>query len=317
MDAPFSTPILFLIFNRPDTTLEVFEEIRKVRPAKLYVAADGPRANRPDEVAKCLETRAVISKVDWPCEVITLFREGNLGCKRAVSSAITWFFEQVEEGIILEDDCLPSPTFFTYCATLLEHYRYDERIMHIGGDGLDNGISYGDGSYYISPFPLIWGWASWRRAWNLYDVDMASYPRFKEMDKIADIFPEVTYQKIWLSSFDDIYSGKIDSWDYQWSYAVFSNGGMALVPNCNLISNIGFREDATHTITDSHRSARPRFDIPQIVHPTFIIPDKKAIAWNMLHNFFTKPKESPLERFALYRFVRSVYGKIRSLLGLN
>ncbi|CAN5454137.1 hemolytic protein HlpA [soil metagenome] len=318
MSVPLQTPILFLIFNRPDTTLEVFGEIRKAQPAKLYIAADGPRANRPEEAEKCREARSIVNLVDWPCEVVTLFREENWGCKKAVSSSITWFFEQVEEGIVLEDDCLPSPTFFTYCAELLERYRHDDRVMHITGDGQVNNIQYGEGSYYFSPFPLIWGWASWRRAWKHYDVTMASYPTFRELNKIADLFPQENYQKMWTAKFDDLHSGRIDTWDYQWIYAVMSRRGLGIIPNVNLITNIGFREDATHTtVAGAHLSAKPRTDMPKIVHPKFMIPNREAIVWIMIYCFFIKEYNPPLEKYAAYRFARSIYGGVRIGLGLN
>jgi hypothetical protein len=173
-----NTPVLFLIFNRPNTTEQVFEAIAKAKPRCLFVAADGPRTDKEGEAEKCQAVRDIIKRVDWDCEVKTLFREQNLGCKEAVSSAITWFFEQVEEGIILEDDCLPSDSFFSFCAELLEKYRDDKRIMMISGDNFQDGIQRGDASYYFSSVPWIWGWATWRRAWRLYDREMQTFPSF-------------------------------------------------------------------------------------------------------------------------------------------
>ena len=156
------SPVLFLVFNRPDTTLRVFSEIRKAQPKKLYIAADGPRAERPNEDLLCQQTLDIFKKIDWPCEIQTLFRKENLGCKEAVSSAITWFFEREEEGIILEDDCLPAPSFFRYCDTLLEKYRFDTRIRHIAGVNHHSGKRWGDASIFFANHTHVWGWASWR-----------------------------------------------------------------------------------------------------------------------------------------------------------
>lgn len=243
----FNTPILFIIFNRPDVTGLVFDEIRKVQPKQLFIAADGPRVNRPSDVELCHETRSIINQIDWPCEVKTLFREQNLGCGKAVSSAISWFFGEVEEGIILEDDCLPHPTFFNYCQDLLEHYRHDSKVMHIGGVNFQNGNKRGEESYYFSAVSHVWGWASWRRAWNLYNFNVSDFYTFVREEKIYDYFPNQKLGLHWLQNFKSMYYHVIDTWDHQWSYSIMNNGGVSIIPNTNLISNIGFREDATHT----------------------------------------------------------------------
>lgn len=317
MSASLKTPVLFLIFNRPDTTAEVFEAIRKARPEKLFVAADGPRAHKEGEAEKCAETRAIVDSVDWPCQVTKLYREDNLGCKKAVSGGITWFFEQVEEGIILEDDCLPSASFFSFCEAMLKKYRNNENIMHITGDGMAEGMSYGDGSYFYSPFSMIWGWATWRRAWKHYDVAMAHYPSFKQKNIIADIFPEENYQKMWTDKFDEIYSGKIDTWDYQWGFALLANRGLGIIPNTNLITNIGFREDATHTTVDSHLAMKPSKEMDEIVPPEFMIPNRAGIAWIMLNSHFTKAYDRPIEKMNAYQLLRNLYGQFRNAIGLN
>ncbi|OUC08639.1 hemolytic protein HlpA-like protein, partial [Litorilinea aerophila] len=163
------TPVIFLIFNRPDTTAQVFAEIAKARPRRLLVVADGPRPHRPDDVEKCSATRAVIERVDWPCEVSCDFAEENLGGRRRISSGLTWAFSQVEAAIVLEDDCLPHPTFFPFCEELLNRYCHDERIMAITGDNFQFGRSRTKYSYYFSRYFHSWGWATWRRAWQHYD----------------------------------------------------------------------------------------------------------------------------------------------------
>lgn len=272
-----TTPILFLIFNRPDTSYTVFDSIRKAKPLQLYVAADGPRKNNDNDSLKCLQTRAVIN-VDWDCEVHYLFRDENLGCKQAVSQAISWFFDQEEQGIILEDDCLPHPSFFQYCETLLEYYKNENRVMLISGDNFQNGKIRGDASYYFSNYPHIWGWASWRRAWKHYDVDMKSYPKFVEENRITAIFKKNRAQRYWLNKLDKSYKQKINTWDYQWTYTIWNQAGATILPNVNLISNIGFQTGGTHTnIADKDMANLPTSEITfPLLHPTEIAINDSA-----------------------------------------
>jgi hypothetical protein len=284
------TPILFIIFNRPDTTERVFEEIKKQRPQYLYIAADGPRINKEGEAEKCEQTRKILEKIDWDCEVKTLFRENNHGCKNAVSSAITWFFENVEEGIILEDDCLPSQSFFKYCEEILEKYRHDERIMHISGE---NPVSkeFGDGSYYFTKTAHIWGWASWRRAWKLYDVEMKSYPEFVKNNKIKEVFDKDYHRKYWLKVFNRVIEGKINTWDYQWMYTLYTNNGFSIIPNKNMISNIGFNTEATHTSEcNTNLANRPAFEIDEIIHPSEVKQNNETLDLIMKERFNLYPR---------------------------
>ena len=281
------TPVLFLIFNRPDTTALVFEEIRKAAPLRLYVAADGPRRNKDNEAELCEKTRAILKNVDWPCEIKSLFREENLGCKKAVSSALDWFFRSETEGIILEDDCLPHFDFFSFCSDMLARYREDERIMHIAGINFQFGRTVGQGSYYFSRINHIWGWASWRRAWEHYDVDMKAYPSFKQQYLIKNIFRQSRIQKFWINVFDKLTSGKIDTWDYQWAFAMWINSGLSIIPNKNLVSNIGFETGGTHAKDKGNIYANiPRVPLRKIIHPEFIIDDIAADerTLNMMHN---------------------------------
>jgi hypothetical protein len=273
----FNTPILFLIFNRHDTTERVFQQIRAVQPRQLFVSADGPRLQKPEEYQKCAETRHIIEKVDWPCEVKTNFSEVNLGCRKAVSSGINWFFTYVTEGIILEDDCLPDISFFLFCETLLEYYRNNERIMHIGGANFQDGNTRGDGSYYFSNISHIWGWATWKRAWTLYDVHMKSYSEQIKQKILPRLIPDPSTCNYWKKNFDLVYENKKDTWDFQWQYAITMNNGLAIIPNHSLISNIGFDRNATHTIDNFHTLAnRPTSSITLINHPALIVPDLSA-----------------------------------------
>jgi hypothetical protein len=240
------SPVLFLIFNRPDTTKKVFEVIKRNKPQKLYIAADGPRNEKLGEKEKCKETRKVIEKVDWKCEVRRLYRNENLGCKKAVSGAINWFFENEDQGIILEDDCLPSDSFFKYCEVLLNKYKNDKQIYSISGDNFQPERKYKD-SYYFTRYPHCWGWATWKRAWKQYDVDMADWEKIKISQAFIDTFPTKTEYYYWKLLLDRMYKGKIDTWDYQWAYTLFKNHGYAIGPSVNLVKNIGFGEEATHT----------------------------------------------------------------------
>ncbi len=246
--------VLFIIFNRPDFTKNVFEAIRKAKPQKLFIAADGPRDNKAGEEELCNETRKIATMVDWPCEVRTLFRERNLGCGKAVSGAISWFFENVEEGIILEDDCLPDVSFFSFCKELLEKYRDSQNIFMIsGGNYLPKHLLPG-GSYHFSRVPHIWGWATWRRAWKKYDFEMTDFPSFSKNYEIKNIWSDKNTQEYFMERFKEVYKGQLDTWDYQWNYCIWKNNGISISPNYNLISNIGFGS-GTHTLNKDDPSA--------------------------------------------------------------
>lgn len=271
------TPILFLIFNRPEETARVFEAVKQIQPKFLYVAADGARPDKPGEAELCEQTRKIIENVDWDCDVKTLFRDKNLGCKKAVSEGITWFFENVEEGIILEDDCLPSKSFFSYCEELLEKYRHDSRIMHISGENpIDKELC--SRSYYFSKIPHIWGWASWRRAWKQYDVEFQGFETFIKFNMIQNIFETKEAQEYWNKIFTRVKEGKINTWDYQWTYALFVNNALSINPTKNLVSNIGFGStDATHTSENAKCAEREIFEIGELNHPQFVCPSRQAI----------------------------------------
>jgi len=303
-----NTPILFIVFNRPDVTGIVFDEIRKAQPRQLFIAADGPRTNRPADFELCKETRAIVSQIDWPCEVKTLFREQNLGCGKAVSSAITWFFDQVEEGIILEDDCLPHPDFFIYCQDLLEKYRDNPKVMHIGGVNFQNGNKRGEGSYYFSAVSHVWGWASWRRAWKQYNFNISDFYTFVREEKIYNYFSNEILALHWLDTFKSMYNHAIDTWDHQWSYAILNKGGVSIVPNVNMITNIGFGENATHTNSANSVFARlKKYPIAfPLKHPQIVEIDKVADYY-----FFNDVDQMPLEPTSLFS---SLVSNLKSII---
>lgn len=272
-----TTPVLFLIFNRPDTTQKVFNAIRQAKPKQLFVAADGPREGKEVEKEKCKQVKRIVEQVDWDCEVETLFRDKNLGCKIAVSFAIDWFFKNVEEGIILEDDCLPSQSFFWFCQELLEYYQNDTRVMHISGDNFQFGRIRGEGSYYFSKYSHVWGWATWRRAWKHYDVNMKNFVKFKREGQINNIFNIEQQRSYWSKIFQLTYEGKIDSWGYIWTYTCFINNGLSVLPNVNLVSNIGFNRDSLHTKDENSIFSKMKTkEIMEIKHPKFVLTDREA-----------------------------------------
>lgn len=296
-----STPVAFLIFNRPDTTARVFEAIRRARPARLLVVADGPRPGRPGEERLCAEARAVIDGVDWPCEVLKNFAERNLGCKGRVSSGLDWVFTQVEEAIILEDDCLPHPGFFPFCEQLLERYRNDERVMMIGGTNyLLDSLAIPE-SYCFSRYFPIWGWASWRRAWSRYDIAMRDWAEFKARRGLDTYYSQRFMRNHVAAMFDAAHDNRIDTWDIQWFYSCLFSNGLCAIPRVNLISNIGLV--GTHTSGDTSNNLFPLFDIEvdDLRHPRQVSPN---LAYD--DEFFAKkfkPRAADL--------LRKAYGALR------
>lgn len=245
-----ATPILFLIFNRLDTTEQVLAAIRQVRPKQLFIAADGPRSARAGEGEVCEQVRNLVDAgIDWPCEVHRLYRKENMGCGLAVSTAIDWFFENVDKGIILEDDTLPDVTFFDYCQSLLNHYEEDERIMHISAMNLQCGIKRGNASYYFSRISGIWGWATWKRAWQKYSFDFSG----DSDNQIRDVLKRNLSDDVSVNYFFDAMiktkSRTIDTWDYQWVYTLFKHNAICVTPEYNLIQNLGFNSTGSHTFS--------------------------------------------------------------------
>lgn len=277
-DFKLATPVAFIIFNRPDTTERVFAEIARARPPKLLVVGDGPRANRQGEAEKVAATRAIIQRVDWDCEVLTNFSDVNLGCKKRVSSGIDWVFEQAEEAIILEDDCLPDPSFFRFCQEMLERYRTDQRIGMISGDNFQFGRRYGGDSYYFSKYVHIWGWATWRDRWTeSYDVTLAKWPRVRDEGRLVDMVGDAREAKYWGKIFERVYRGGIDTWDYQWVFANWVEGRLGILPTGNLISNIGFDQNATHTTGASDLANLPATPITfPLSHPLGVVRNIQA-----------------------------------------
>lgn len=280
-----NTPILFIIFNRPRCTARVFAAIRNARPRQLFIAADGPRQHVPADEERCRATREILSRIDWECEVKVLLRKRNLGCRVAVSSAITWFFQHVEDGIILEDDVVPSPEFYQYCHELLQRYRNEPRVMMISADNFQMGAQRGDSSYYFSRFAHIWGWATWRRAWRYYAPERTTLALLRHNNFFEKTFPLVSDQAYWLGCFKKTLQGEIDTWDYLWQMSIWSRDGLAISPNVNLASNIGFDEDATHTVRESRLAELPVGELGPLRHPDKVEPHGVADAFTQRYIF--------------------------------
>jgi hypothetical protein len=277
------TPVLLLTFNRLEPTKKVFESIRKIQPRSLYIASDGSRPNHPGETEKIDAVRSfLVESIDWPCQAKTLFREKNLGCRLAVSTAIDWFFSQETEGIILEDDCLPDPSFFFYAEELLERYRNDKRIMVISGNHFHGDEYRPQKSYLFSRYNHCWGWATWARAWQYYDHDMRLWPALRDSNWLLTVGDgSRKFQRYWTRIFDMAYSEQVNSWAYRWTFSCWSQSGLSILPAYNLVKNIGFNTDGTHTQNNSDwLSSLPvrELNMP-MSHPSEMIRDYVADSW--------------------------------------
>ncbi|MBD2260596.1 glycosyltransferase family 2 protein [Pseudanabaena sp. FACHB-2040] len=281
-------PVALLIFNRPETTQVVFDAIRQAKPSKLLVIADGPRLDKPNDLERCQQARDIVQKVDWDCELLTSFSDVNLGCKKRVYTGLSWVFSIVDRAIILEDDCCPHPSFFPYCAELLEYYRDDTRITSICGENAQFGREVTEYSYYFSRYFHGWGWATWRRAWQNYDIEMKLWPKAKNSKEFQSLFTDFWVERHWKNLFQDVYDGNISTcWDYQWIFNSFTQGGLSIIPQVNLISNIGFGANATHTYDQSSMFANVGthpIEFP-IHHNPLVIPNIEADCYEELTKF--------------------------------
>ena len=279
------TPLLLIVWRRPHHLRAVIDAIRPVAPTRLFVACDGANPERPGEAEDVAATRALIeSEIDWPCRIERLYSPENQGCRLGVSRGISWFFEQVEEGIILEDDCVPHPDFFRYCTTLLERYRHDTRVWSICGSNFQRGHRRGSASYYFSIHGDSWGWASWRRAWQHYPNAARQWIEFRDSGKLADVFPIPQERRYWREVLDRLFlEGKPNTWDYQWWLASWMNHGLHAWPNVRLVSNKGFDGEGTHTFGDYDYAASELQELGPLHHPAFVVPSREADEFAFLH----------------------------------
>ena len=279
-------PVCFLVFNRPGPTRRVFQAIRRAQPRYLYVAADGPR-DIPGEDDACLDVRAIVDEVDWDCEVHTLFQDSNLGCRRGVQTGLDWFFDHEESGIVLEDDCLPDPSFFPFASELLDRFSDVDQVKMISGDYFAGSKFDSTMSYTFTHFTHIWGWASWRRAWRECDQSMPGWSEVRASKWLEQIGGSKAFARYWRRAFDGVANGEVDTWDYAWQYAVWRAGGLVVQPTRNLVTNIGFGSDATHTQDAS--AWRANLDAKSIEfplnHPAAVARDAARDRWADEHVF--------------------------------
>src|ERR671932_1257558 len=271
-------PVVLIIFNRTSHTERVFEVIRQAQPGKLLVIADGPRADRPDDQEKCAAARAIIDRVDWDCEVFKNYSDINLSCDPRIIDGLNWVFNTVEEAIILEDDCIPHPTFFPYCEQLIDRYRHDERVMNISGQNVLFGRKRTEYSYYFSRFTLCWGWATWRRSGHYLDVDLKLWPEVRDRKFMKDILEDPYAVKVWERTAQMLYDGRLTGWDFKWMFACWLQNGLCIISDRNLVTNIGYGAEATHIHDEKDpyiKMETEAMNFP-LKHPPFIIRDLEA-----------------------------------------
>lgn len=265
------TPVALFVFNRPDPTARVFEAIRAARPRRLLVVGDGPRSAVPEDLPLCERTREVVSEVDWPCEVEYSYAEENLGCGRRLSSGLDWVFANAPEAIILEDDCLPHPDFFPFAEAMLRRYRDDPRVGMIAGTNYFSDPGRRE-SYFFTHYFAIWGWATWRRAWEHYDYEMASWTAVRERGGIGGIVCTPGVRDFLHDAFDQVHAGEIDTWDFQWVYACLAQASLSIVPRVNLVSNLGLQGTHGEGGGSANLPVHP-LSSEELVHPATMLPD--------------------------------------------
>ncbi len=280
MNALPPTSVALLVFNRPEPTRRVMAAIRAVRPASLFVIGDGPRPLVPEDAERCRVVREITEQVDWDCRVSRRYSDENLGCRDNVVSGLDWVFKQTEEAIILEDDCLPDPSFFRYCTELLDFYRLDERVGAISGDNFQFGWRVTEDSYYFSRFCHIWGWATWRRAWQAFDPQMQDWPERRSANWLAEVTGSGAEAHYWKLMFDDSWRrprGGMETWDIPWQYHCWRSGMLTATPGVNLVRNVGFGADSTHTSAASPLAGLPAHELEfPLTHPKTVAASEMA-----------------------------------------
>lgn len=293
------TPVLLVVYRRPDVTARVFDAIAAARPRRLFVAADGPR---PGEAAACAATRAAVDRVSWPCDVALDYAVGNIGLTRRMTSAIDWAFRSTDRLIVLEDDCLPAPRFFSFCDELLDRFSDDDRVLHVSGESYQAGRR-SEQSYFFSKYPLVWGWATWRRAWRFFDLNLTTWPSLNGSPEHRAMFDTDDERRYWSAVFDGMHAGRMPvEWDYVWYYACMTQG-LSIHPAVNLVSNIGYGAGATHTVGASPLANRPPGVLEDdLRHPLWIVRDREAD----MHTFDVRYPGAILkhQRSLLYQMTR-------------
>lgn len=278
-------PIAYIVFNRPQHTHVSFDRIRAQRPTDLFVIADGPRPGHATDADRCTEVREIVGQIDWDCRTHLDFAPSNLGLKQRIVSGLNEVFDQVDEAIILEDDCVPHDDFFEFCTSMLDRYADDERIAAVTGDNFQNGQVRGDGSYYFSKYNHCWGWATWARAWRHNDPDMSFWPSWRSSESWRAACPDPVERAYWNRIFDRVAADQISTWDYTWTASTWRNGGLTVTPNANLVANIGFGPDATNTTALQEETGLVAAPLGEIRHPSSSDVDEVADAYVFDHHY--------------------------------
>ena len=309
------SPVAYIIFNRPQHTEQTFAALRENRPAQLFIIADGPRPGHPTDAERCAQVREIVEQVDWPCEVHRHYADLNMGLKQRVSSGLDWVFENVDCAIVLEDDCLAHPDFFRFCDELIERYKSDERVAVITGNNFQNGQGRGEASYYFSKYNHCWGWATWRRAWQHYQGDLPFWPEWSRSDNWRMKMQDGVERRYWSKIFKRVRAAKIDSWAYPWTACVWFRGCLTATPNVNLVSNIGFGPDSTHTaFSDSPFANMKTSPMDEIIHPAIIAQDTAADRYVFDYHFGGKSRRFP---YSIVNLPRRLIGLINRRLKMS
>lgn len=290
--ASFEVPVLLITYKRLDTTQKVLEKIAEVKPKYLFVSSNAPNPEKIDDSEKVFAVRSMIeNRIDWPCELKKLYRKEHVGPGVSISSAINWFFQNIGEGIIFEDDTVPDVTFFTFCKAMLDKYRDESRIKIIGGINFQDGINRGDASYYFTRLCHIWGWATWKRVWDEYDYDLSTITRKDVTDAALKYFGSRRIAKEWGNIFDHLKNKSFDTWDYQLALSIWKNDGINIVPQKNLVTNIGYGQEAAHTHLVDPFSNIPLESLSEIRYSTDVNVDGEADRYS-LNKIFPPPKRN-------------------------
>lgn len=270
-------PVLIVIFNRPDKFRNLLQSLRKSKPSKLFVSADGPRQNNADDKSKCVQARKVVDEIDWPCDIVTRFLDNNMGCDPHVASAIEWFFENVEYGIILEDDVVIHPNFFRFSVELFERYRDDERIMQISSLSPFEKRNHPYSYHFSKHFRCYGAWGTWKRAWRFHTIPIGRYTKTDLFQIIRSYFPKPIDQKYWMKLFSEFENGSRVNWDYWWNFTCYAQNGLCIVPESNFVKNIGYDDRSTHTkcqepVLCDLQAESIKFPLS---HPIFIYADER------------------------------------------
>lgn len=304
---PIETPVAYFVYNRPKHVAKTFEAIRSARPGMLFLIADGPKDNSESDSEKCREVRTILENIDWPCKVFRNYAERNLGLKARISSGLDWVFSEVDRAIILEDDCLPHPDFFDFCDSLLHKYETDDRVWVITGDNFQNGKKRGKASYYYSKHPHCWGWATWKRAWRHFKPDIPFWPEWSCSENWNEYHSGDEEEEYWRGIFQNVYEGKINSWNYPWTACVWYHRGLTATPNVNLVTNIGFGAEGTHCRHEDNSLKIPIQGILPIRHPSCISKDTEADRFAS-EKLFIKKKVKIIDRKGnLFRGLKELF----------